>query len=127
MSVDGTTRTQEDRNFLDDILALQRDRPPSIDLISEYYASDFAHVPERLRNLVPMQTFDLPLDICEDVHNVICPAARHYGTMVAAAKSFVMIPPDDPSHYVQPYEGAPFAFVDRWALPAPAHARARPR
>lgn len=107
----GNGTTQADEEFLDILMDLQP--PPVADSIPEYYAKDFENVPDRLRNLVPMQTFDLPMEICEDVHNLISPDPAFVGTMAGASKTFITIKHDDPSHLVQPYEGAPFTFVDK--------------
>ena len=111
------SQTQQDEEFLDILMDLHPRAAP--DVVSEYYSKDFANVPERLRNVVPMHTFDLPMEICEDVHNVISPDPVFVGTMASASKSFIMIRRDDPSHYVQPYEGAPFTFVDKYARETP--------
>ena len=98
---------------VDDLLELQPQPQLIVGDVSEYYATDFATVSERLRNVQPMQSFDIPIRICDDYHNVIFPELRHIVTMDGVSKSFVTIPPKDPSHLVQPYEGASFTFVDR--------------
>ena len=106
-------RTQDDADFLDDLISMRPEPPPVATDVPEYYANDFAQVPDRLRNAQPMQSFDVPMEICDDFHNVIFPEIRHIVTMDGVSKSFVTIRPDDASHYVQPFEGAPFTFVDR--------------
>jgi hypothetical protein len=106
-------RTQEDRDLLNFITDLGDDPMRPLDPISDYYTTDFERVPELLRNMLSMQSYNLPIEVCQDAHNIIRCSPQHIGTMDGAARSFVMIPHDDPSHYVQPYEGAPFTFVDR--------------
>ena len=102
-----------DAETLDDLMALQPPPPPLVGDVSEYYANDFAQVSDRLRNVQPMQPFDVPLEICDDFHNVIFPELRHIVTMDGVSKSFVTIQPNDLSNLVQPFEGASFSFVDR--------------
>ena len=106
-------RTQQDGEMLGDLTDLSNERLMPLEPISDYYTSDFDKIPELLRNRLSMQTFDLPIDICQDVHGILKCDPVHFGTMNSVSKSFVMIPHDDLSHYVQPYEGAPFTFVDR--------------
>ena len=102
-----------DGSSVDDLMELQPPPPPVVGDVSEYYANDFATVSDRLRNVQPMQTFDVPMGICDDFHHVIFPELRHIVTMDGVSKSLVTIQPKDPSHLVQPYEGASFTFVDR--------------
>jgi hypothetical protein len=108
-------RSSQDSNgsCLDDLMELQPPLQPVVEDVPEYYANDFATVSDRLRNVQPMQSFDVSLGICDDFHHVIFPELRHIVTMDGVSKSFVTIQPKDPSHLVQPYEGASFTFVDR--------------
>ena len=102
-----------DGSMVDNLISLAPAQAQIVGDVSEYYANDFATVSERLRNVQPMQSFDVPMEICDDFHNVIFPELRHIVTMDGVSKSFVTIPPKDSSHLVQPYEGACFTFVDR--------------
>lgn len=57
--------------------------------------------------------FELPMDNVPDQYSVLTIAPEHERTMDSASKCFRVVPRDDLSHYLQPYEGYYHCYMDR--------------
>ena len=107
---------------------LRRQRAMEGDDIDLYLKRGFQNVPEMLRNLDgpqieklddgstrlksnPIHNFDI--ETVPDTHNLLTLAPIYENTMDSVSKCFKVIPADDLSHMMQPYEGYSFCYVDR--------------
>lgn len=98
-------------------------RPPSpIDVIAKqseieddgcsiYLVSGFDQVPDLLRNKSTDTNFNLSLDICDELFDLLRPQPQYETTMDAVSKTLSTIPFGDVSNYMQPYEGMYWYFL----------------
>jgi hypothetical protein len=82
------------------------------DSCSEYLRKGFLSVNPELRNC-GQYWYDLPLDVVPDEFDLFKVSPKHEESMDSVSKSFQLIPKGHHSNYMQPYEGAPFCYVER--------------
>ena len=109
--------SQSNAELMED--SIQKNRAINDETCPDYLRKGFENVPESLRNIASVATdkvsphlFD-PSDIVEDEFNLLTLKPMYEKTMDSAGKCFQVIPANDWSHYMQPYEGYPLCYVDR--------------